>query len=198
LELLLLVLAQKILEFVLETPTGRELSVDLYRMLRASLVRLHARTVVAQQERASLGNTSEKPVFQPAYNIHTSQNCFKFNSATPASSDLALSTVLTVYGALQYTLNATMWVQYPARLPETSGETWRLQVTIGHGALMSFHAGDIALAWPCQTPEDSGAVHSTSPNVPDSLDLTVTLDLTPVVNSSEVCAGTRLPRVPEK
>jgi hypothetical protein len=194
----LLLLVRRILEFVLETPAGREILADVYRTFRACLMRFHARTVLAQRQRASLSNTSEKPLLQIVYNVHSNQNCFKFNTATLASSDLAQSTVVAVYGTFQYTLNATMWIQYPARLSETYRETWRLQVTIGHGALTSFHAGDSTLPWTCQAPEDSRTVHSTFLDVPDSPNFAVTLDLTPVVGSSEVCAGTRLPRVPEK
>lgn len=194
----LCVLAQKILEFVRDTPTGRELLADVYRMVRSWLLRAHAKTVVAQQKMASLGNTPEKPVLQVVYNIHNTQNCFKFNTTALVSSGLTQSAVLTVHGGFQYALNATVWVQYPTRWSETSGETQRLQVTIGHTVQTDSRTVDSTLALSGNTPEDLDEVHVTLLDVPDLLDLTMTLDFTHVAHASEACGETAFPGMPEK
>jgi hypothetical protein len=94
-------LAGRLFEFFCDTPVARELLADIFHLiltwLRRSHVRIHAAT-----RRASLSNTSEKPVLLVIHISNTNQNLCDFNSAPRVYSDVTRNAVLVEHEGCQY------------------------------------------------------------------------------------------------
>lgn len=135
------VLVERILEFVRDTPVAAELLTDVFHLILSWLRILYVRTQAATR-RASLSNTSEKPVLLVTCVLNTTPNSLSFNFARLLSSDVTQDAVLLEHEGFQYQPSTLFRLRCSSKWSETFDGVQQLHMPIVSPIRTGLHPTD--------------------------------------------------------
>ena len=127
-------------------PVARELLADIFHLILSWLQRPHVR-IRATTRRASLSNTSEKPVLLVTYTFNTTQNFYDFNSAPVVCSDVTRNAVLVEHEGFQHRSSTLSRVRCSSKGSETFDGTQQFQMPIVSQIRTGLHPTDSDAAY---------------------------------------------------